>query len=45
MKPKLSGIEIYAGVDAYSQFIPIYVGITARIIAISVLRSYIDSRH
>jgi hypothetical protein len=36
------GIEVYAGIDAYSRYITwIYVGITNRT-AISVLRQYLD---
>src|SRR5258706_8784397 len=43
MKLELFGIEIYAGVDAYSRYITwIYVGVSART-AISVLLGYLDT--
>jgi len=43
MKLELFGIEIYAGVDAYSRYITwIYVGVSART-AVSVLRGYLDT--
>jgi len=43
MKLELFGIEIYAGVDAYSRYITwIHVGISART-AISVLCGYLDT--
>ena len=43
MKLELFGIEIYAGVDAYSHSITwIYVGVSART-AVSVLRGYLDT--
>ena len=42
MKLQLYGIEIYAGIDAYSQYIIwIYVGITART-EVSVLKQFLD---